>query len=109
MRRFSAPFVALLLSVAVVFGASAQINNIPAPNPNCAPLGRTHLNGQQVPTVIEPEFSIWCYAQPPAIPATRISGANDWVDTFDNNAASILQFKDHDMGYRVFNEFVGPD
>src|SRR4030095_2545782 len=75
--------------------------------PDCSPLGHTHLIGQRVPTTIEPEFSIWCYAQPAALAAPRASGANDWVDTFDNNAPSITQFNDRDMGYRVFDVFYG--
>src|SRR4030095_3406455 len=64
-------------------------------------------NGQRVPTTIEPEFAIWCYQQPPAIPATRLSGVNDWVATFDNSGPAILQFDDHDMAYRVFDVFYG--
>jgi hypothetical protein len=107
MKRLSAPMVALVLSVAVVFGVNAQNNNIPAPNPSCSPLGGVHLNGQQVPTTLEPEFSIWCYPQPAAIAATRVNGANDWVDTFDNSADAITHFDDHNMGYRVFQVFYG--
>jgi hypothetical protein len=107
MKRIAVPVTALIITVMIVFGASAQQNNIPPPDPNCSPLGGVHLIGQRVPTNIEPEFSIWCYAQPPAIPATRSSGANDWVDTFDNTAPSILQFNDHNMGYRVFNVLYG--
>jgi len=104
MKRIIVPVGVMLVSVFIVFGiASAQQNNIPPPDPNCAPVGHTHLNGQRVPTSIEPEFSIWCYAQRSAIPATRASGANDWVDTFDNTAPSITHLDDHDMGYRVFN------
>jgi len=119
MRRVVAPITALWLTIAVVVGASvfqtnwvqsvlAQIINIPPPNPNCSPDGQQHLNGQMYPTTIEPEFSIWCYTQPAPIPPTRISGANDWVDTFDNNGLSILQFNDHDMSYRVFDQFIAP-
>jgi hypothetical protein len=107
MKRIVVPVVALVISVSIVFGVSAQQNNIPPPNPNCAPLGHDHLNGQRVPTTIEPEFSIWCYQQPSPIPPTRSNGANDWVDTFDNSAPSILQFNDHDMGYRVFDVLYG--
>jgi hypothetical protein len=108
MKRVFAPVTVLVVSIFFVLGVQAQQNNIPPPNPNCAPLGQTHLNGQQVPTTIEPEFSIWCYQQPAAIPATRINGGNDWVDTFDNNAPSITQFNDRDMAYRVFDVFYGP-
>src|SRR6266540_4777104 len=94
MKRVVAPIVALGLTIAVVVGASgvvriewvenvlAQLNNIPPPNANCSPDGTDHLNGQKYPTTIEPEFSIWCYTQPVPLPATRVSGANDWVDTF---------------------------
>jgi len=120
MKRVVAPIVALGLTIAVVVGASgvvriewvenvlAQLNNIPPPNANCSPDGTDHLNGQKYPTTIEPEFSIWCYTQPVPLPATRVSGANDWVDTFDNNGNSITQFNDHDMGYRVFDQFIAP-
>jgi len=109
MKRFAPPVLALTLTIGIVVVVSAQQNNIPPPNANCTPLGDQHLNGQRYPTTIEPEFSVWCYTQPAAIPATRISGANDWVDTFDNSAPSILKFNDHDMGYRVFDVFNGPD
>ncbi|HEY3058138.1 MAG TPA: hypothetical protein VGL99_04095 [Chloroflexota bacterium] len=95
------------MSVCIVIGVSAQQNNIPPPDPNCAPLGGVHVNGQRFPTSIEPEFSIWCYPQPAAIPPTRSNGSNEWVDTFTNNAPSILQFNDHDMAYRVFDVFYG--
>jgi hypothetical protein len=108
MKRFAVPISALLLTVAIVVGTNAQQNNIPPPRQNCQPLGQTHLDGQHYPTNIEPEFSIWCYQQPSPLPPTRSSGANDWVDTFDNNGNSITQFNDHDMGYRVFDVFYGP-
>src|SRR4051812_18778297 len=108
MRRVIGPGIALLLSIGVVVTTNAQQNNIPPPNPNCSPNGQDHLNGQKYPTTIEPEFSVWCYQQPSAQPATRASGVNDWVDTFDNNGNSITQFNDGDMGYRVFDDFIGP-
>lgn len=119
MNRFAAPILALSITVAAVVGAGAfkvewvesvlaQINNIPPPNPNCSPMGNQQLNGQHYPTDIEPRVSIWCYNQPPAIPPTAAIGSNDWVDDFDNNGQSILQFNDHDMGYRVFDVFNGP-
>jgi hypothetical protein len=108
MKRFAAPIVAFVVSSGFVFGVFAQQNNIPPPNPNCSPDGGVHLNGQMYPTALEPEFSIWCYTQPVPIPATAQIGANDWVDTFDNNGNAILQFNDHDMGYRVFNALLGP-
>src|SRR6185503_12160819 len=105
MKRFVVPFGTLLISLFIVVVASAQQTNLPPPNPNCAPLGHSHLLGQAYPTPLE--FPIWCYAQPPAIPATRISGANDWVDTFDNTGQAILKFADRDMGYRVANVLYG--
>lgn len=70
-------------------------------------MGHSHLIGQSYPAPLE--FPIWCYAQPPAIPATRSSGANDWVDTFDNSGQAVLQFNDRDMGYRVANVLYGSD
>ncbi len=106
MKRLVVPVGTLLISLVLVFVASAQQTNIPPPNPNCTPLGQSHLIGQNYPAALE--FPIWCYQQPPAIPATRISGANDWVDTFDNNGSAVLQFNDHDMGYRVIDALNGP-
>src|SRR5215470_14692100 len=67
-KRVGAAAASLLASLAVVFGAQAQINNIPAPDPNCSVLSQAHLNGQRYPTNIEPEFPVWCYPQPEAQP-----------------------------------------
>jgi len=106
LRRAAAIVAPLVASLAVVFGAQAQINAIPGPADSCN-VGHVHLNGQQYPTVIEPEFPIWCYPQPDAQAATRISGSNDWLDTFDNEGLSITKFNDKDMGYRVFNVEYG--
>ena len=55
------------------------------------------------PTTIEPSNAIWCYTQPAAGPATRVSGANDWVDTWDNNGPAIEQLNDRDYDYRRFD------
>jgi hypothetical protein len=108
MKRLIAPIGALAASIGMVLGANAQQLNLPLPNPNCGPVGQMHLNGQHYPTTIEPEFSIWCYTQPASITPTRVAGANDWVDTFDNDAPTIVHFDDHAMGYRVFDALHGP-
>src|SRR5262245_53666575 len=88
LKRAVAIVAPLFASLAVVVGAQAQINAIPAPNDSCN-VGHVRLNGQRYPTDIEPEFPVWCYPQPDAQPATRIIGNNDWVDTFDNDGLSI--------------------
>jgi hypothetical protein len=106
-KRAATAIASLIASLAVVVGAQAQINDIPAPDPNCAPLGQSRLNGQMYPTTIEPEFPVWCYPQPEAQPATRIDIDNGWVDTFDNDGLSITRFEDGAMGYRVFNVEYG--
>ncbi|HYW86927.1 MAG TPA: hypothetical protein VFB50_04110 [Chloroflexota bacterium] len=106
-KRVGAAAASLLASLAVVFGAQAQINNIPAPDPNCSVLSQAHLNGQRYPTNIEPEFPVWCYPQPEAQPPTRIVTDNSWVDTFQNDGLSITKFNDGSMGYRVFNVEYG--
>jgi hypothetical protein len=106
LRRAVALVVPLVASLAVVVGAHAQINNIPAPNEACNG-GHVRLNGQQYPTTIEPEFPVWCYPQPDAQSPTRITGSNDWVDTFENDGLSITKFNDGDMNYRVFEVGYG--
>ena len=90
----------------VVQSVHAQMNDIPPANAACQPHGQARLIGQMYPTQIEPTGPIWCYTQPsPQLP-TRVLGANDWVDTFDNDGPSITQFNDGAMGYRVFDNFV---
>jgi hypothetical protein len=96
------PVLAAAFSLAVVV-VSAQQNNIPPPNPTCTPFGSQVPAGQRYPTTIEPSLSIWCYSQPPAGPATRSSGVNDWVDDFDNDGPAIQQLNDRDYGYRRFD------
>ena len=106
LKRAIAVVAPLVASLAIVVGAQAQINAIPAPDMNCN-MANIRLNGQRYPTSIEPEFPVWCYPQPDAQPATRIVGNNDWVDTFDNDGLSITRFNDGAMDYRVFNVEYG--
>ena len=106
MKRGVVPAAVLLATILLVVGVSAQQNNIPPPDPNCTPLGRAHLDGQHYPTSIEPEFSVWCYQQPAAMPATRASGVNDWVDTFDNDAPSRAPWMSRAFA-RMLARYVG--
>jgi hypothetical protein len=108
MRRLVTPIISALITVGVVIGGvSAQNGIIPLPDPTCQPFGTTHLLGQMYPTAgLEPEFPIWCYAQPPAGQPTRALAGNQWVDNFDNAGPAIQSFSDHAYGYRVFDQLI---
>jgi hypothetical protein len=45
---------------------------------------------------------IWCFTLVPQGPPTRVTGANDWIDTFEG-VTQMGQFKDGDLDYRVFD------
>lgn len=92
----------LISSLSIVI-AFAQQGDIPASDPTCSPFGTTHLLGQSyVNPGLEPEYPIWCYAQRPAGPPTRILNGNTWTDSFDNSGPAIQTFRDGDYDYRVF-------
>src|SRR6266542_601565 len=81
---------------------AANAQSIPAPIPNCSPLGGVVPAGQANPSdEPEPMGPIWCF---PLVnsPTTRVSGANDWVDSFETNV-SMGHLNDHEMGYRNFS------
>ena len=128
VRRRMAPFLVgalAIIGVAALFGISAgppaativqelpvvrqavlaQLSTLPAPDPNCMPLGTTHLEGQTYPTGgLEPEYSIWCYTQPSGV-TTRVSVGNSWSDTFDQPGTgnAVEQLTDRGpANYRVF-------
>jgi hypothetical protein len=86
---------------------SASAQTIPAPNPNCTPLGPNVVPAGQANPSDEPEpmGPVWCF---PLVsePTTRTSGANDWVDSFETNV-QMGHLNDGEMGYRVFEAFNG--
>ena len=86
-------------------GASAQQGNLPPANPNCQPFGDAVPAGVEVPVPSdEPSLPIWCY--PLSAPTeTYVEGANDWVDTYDNDGPA-LQRIDTDE-YNVFPDTSG--
>jgi hypothetical protein len=103
MRRILIPALSFVLSIATVMVAYAQFNVLPPPNPNCAPFNGQVPAGQQNPTTIEPQYSIWCYSQPDPGAPTRLSGANDWIDNWDNSGPAIQNLRDGEYDYRRFD------
>lgn len=71
------------------------------PNPGCSPavvpVGQANPPGTQ----LEPLDPIWCFNLAPAGQPGRVTGANDWIDTFDS-VPQMGQFNDGDYGYRIF-------
>jgi hypothetical protein len=63
--------------------------------PGVVPAGQATPSGEP-----EPLRPVWCYRLP-VQPATRVDGANSWVDDF-NTGMNMRRFQDGDMGYRVF-------
>src|SRR4051812_31455823 len=109
MRLFLALVVVVAVGATLVVSpeslsvnwAMAQQSNVPPPNPNCQPFGDAVPMGveQPVPSY-EPTLPIWCYQLSPGS-GTYVEGANDWIDTYDNNGPA-LQHVDED--YNVFAE-----
>jgi hypothetical protein len=74
----------------------------PTPNAGCSPLGAPVGQANPPGNQLEPLDPIWCFNLNPPNPPCRVSGANDWVDTFDCVAA-YGRFANGDYDYRVFN------
>src|SRR5690242_5965376 len=73
----------------VLHDALAQQENLPPPNANCQPFGNATPLGLESPVPsYEPGLPIWCYTLSPSSP-TSVRGANDWVDTYDNNGPAL--------------------
>jgi hypothetical protein len=87
--------------VLVVSGVLAE-GAAPVPNPGCAPnaipTGQSNPPGSES----EPMAPIWCFTLAAQGAPTRITGANDWVDTFQG-VTQMGQFNDGDLDYRVFD------
>jgi hypothetical protein len=83
--------------------AFAQQGNVPPPNPNCQPFGNAVPDGVEQPVPSnEPARPIWCY--PLSAPVeTYVEGANDWVDTYDNNGPALQHFDSEDYGVFAFD------
>jgi hypothetical protein len=61
----------------------------------------------EVPTSDEdPLVPVYCLPDAPAHAPTRVSGANDWVDTF-GGIDGYARLNDGDMDYRVFDGVAG--
>lgn len=65
--------------------------------PATLPAGQAHPAGEP-----EPLWPAWCY-ELGAMPVTRLSGPNNWLDEFDTRM-SMGRLKDGDMDYRVFHD-----
>lgn len=107
-----------LLAVAIGVFAVAAVSGIsfstvsqaggPTPNPGCTPnvvpVGQANPPGSQ----LEPLAPIWCFTPLNAPnPPGRVTGANDWVDTFAG-VAQTGRFNDGDYDYRVFEHVENP-
>ena len=109
IRRALAFALSLALSLSLVLISSnlpatqvtAQSVN-PTPQPGCSPLSIPVGQANPPGTETEPLYPIWCYALAPQGAPTRVSGTNDWVDTFDG-VTPMGQFRDGDLDYRVFD------
>ena len=100
MWRSAIPCIVACLALALV-GAGTLLAAPPTdPNcsPNVVPVGQANPPGSQ----LEPMAPIWCFTLNPQGPPTRVSGANDWVDTFEG-VTQMGRFDDGDLDYRVFD------
>lgn len=101
MRKYRL-VLAVALSVATV---SVWFTQALAQSSTCAPADNVLPTGQVSPSPDnDPLVPIYCLNLQPQ-PATRITGANDWVDRFGVKGYARLQ--DGDMGYRVFDGLGG--
>jgi hypothetical protein len=104
LARAAAVSLTAIASLAVVAQPLLAAGPTPPPidDPNCAP--NINPTGQANPTAeMEPFAPIWCFnlAQEPT---TRVTGANDWVDTFDTKT-QMGRLNDGDMDYRIFDNY----
>src|SRR5256714_1748366 len=101
LDRLLVVFGGAALSMALVVG-SVLAQGAPQRNadcsPNVVPTGQANPPGSES----EPMAPIWCFTLVPQGPPTRITGANDWVDTFQG-VTQMGQFNDGDLDYRVFD------
>lgn len=101
----SAPFKNNLLTSIFPKEESQAAFVAPTPMPGCAggtitPIGQANPSAEY-----EPMGSIWCFPLS-AMPTTRVTGANDWVDNFDTNI-QMGALENGDMDYRIFNNETG--
>jgi hypothetical protein len=98
--RLATPCIVGCLALALV-GAGTLVAAPPTdPNcsPNVVPVGQANPPGSQS----EPMAPIWCFTLNPQGPPTRVTGTNDWVDTFEG-VTQMGRFNDGDLDYRVFD------
>jgi len=79
----------------------------PTKNANCSPdvipVGQSNPPGSES----EPMAPIWCFDLAAPGAPTRVSGANDWVDTF-TGVTPMGRFSDGDYDYRLFDSAGSP-
>jgi len=68
------------------------------PGGGAIPTGQANPPGSES----EPMAPIWCFPLAAPVAPTRVSGANDWVDTF-TGVTNMGRFNDGDYDYRVFD------
>jgi hypothetical protein len=88
----------LLITSGVAAASAFALAPNPGCTPNVVPMGQANPPGSQS----EPMAPIWCFTLVPQGPPTRVTGANDWIDTFEG-VTQMGQFTDGDLDYRVFD------
>jgi hypothetical protein len=98
--RHALPAAAGALALALVLAGTLIAAPPTDPNcsPNVVPTGQSNPPGSES----EPMAPIWCFTLNPQGPPTRVTGANDWVDTFQG-VTPMGRFDDGDLDYRVFD------
>lgn len=65
-------------------------------------------SGQVFPSTSgDPLVPVYCLPDAPVHAPTRVTNANDWVDTFEIGDGNTARFNDGDFGYRVFDNLGG--
>jgi hypothetical protein len=102
--------VTLMVAAALFMWASNSLDLqerlVSAATSTCSPQDTVLPSGQVSPSPSgDPLMPAYCVPPPAAQPATRLTGANDWVDDFGVQGMSSLN--DGNMGYRVFDTLAG--
>lgn len=95
--------IVLAAATAVVMVPFVMAQTAPQPNPGCSPnvvpVGQANPPGNQ----LEPLFPVWCMTLATPNQPGRVTGANDWLDDFDN-VAQYGRFDDGDYDYHVYSD-----
>ena len=102
LRRLLVALTSAIGSTTLVVASVMAQGAAPIPNVNCAP--KAIPTGQSNPpgSETEPMAPIWCFTLNPQGGPTRVTGANDWIDTFQG-VTQMGRFGDGDLDYRVFD------